>query len=110
MDERGERIGRNEALFRQVNEQIEGLNESFGVLAGRMTLVCECGSQTCLDQIELTPAEYEQIRADPQLFAIKPEHDIPDVEDVVERGERYWIVRKASGEPARLAEQLDPRS
>ena len=107
MDDRAEKIGRNEALFRQVNDQITDLNEAFGAVAGRMSLVCECGDQTCIDQIHLTADEYRRLRADATLFAIRPTHEIPDVEDVVERGETYWVVRKKPGDSAKLAEALD---
>ena len=33
MDERARRIGENEALYRSVNDKIEDLNETFGVIA-----------------------------------------------------------------------------
>ena len=107
MDERTRRIGQNEALFRQVNDQIRDINEAFGLVAQRMTLVCECGDQECIDQIELTPEEYRALRADSALFAVRPGHEIPDVEDVVGRREVYWVVRKRSGEPAAHARALD---
>ena len=67
MSERERRIGRNEEVFRRVNEQIEQVNEAFGSVAGTMTLVCECGDTSCIEQIELTPEEYERLRSDPDL-------------------------------------------
>ena len=109
MDDRTERIGRNEALFRQVNDQITGLNESFGAVADGMTLVCECGNDSCIDQIELTPSEYRDLRSDSALFGVRPGHEIPDVEDVVDRRDSYWVVRKKPGGPAELAAELDER-
>ena len=42
-DERARRVGLNEAIFRQVNEQIRGLNREFGAEHGTMTAICECG-------------------------------------------------------------------
>ena len=110
MDERARRVGENEALFRHVNEQIESLNESFGAFSGRMTIVCECGDNTCIEQIDVSPDEYERLRADPTLFAIKPGHEAPDVETVVEKTDRFWTVQKHPGEPAQLATELDSRS
>ena len=108
-DARTERIGRNEALFRQVNEQVEELNETFGAAANVSTVVCECGDQSCIDQITLAKPEYERLRSDPILFLVVPGHDIPDVEHVIERTDRYWVVRKDAGEPARIARELDER-
>src|SRR4051812_27725237 len=107
MVERARRIGENEALFRSVNEQVRDLAEGFGVET--MRIVCECGEQSCVDQIELTPREYESVRADWSLFAIKPGHDLPDVETVVERNAAYWVVRKGSGVPEQIARQTNPR-
>jgi hypothetical protein len=106
--ERERRIGRNEEVFRRVNEQIGQVNEAFGAVAGTMTLVCECGDSSCIEQIELTPDEYESLRSDRTLFAIKPDHEIDDVEDVIERGDRYWVVKKHEGEPAEVARKLSP--
>lgn len=107
--ERAKRVGENEALFRSVNEQVHDLNRTF-LVEGKLRIVCECGEQACIEQIELTPAEYEAVRADSALFAIKPGHEADDVETVVERQDAYWVVRKAPGAPQRIARQTDPRS
>jgi hypothetical protein len=109
MDGRTRRIGENEDLFRRVNEQIEALNEGFALLASMMTMVCECGNLTCVDQIEIPIGEYDRLRSEPTWFAIKPGHEIGDVETVVERHEGYEVVAKRAGEPARIARELDPR-
>ena len=106
MDARTERIGRNEDLFRKVNDQIEGVNEAFGTITGTMSLLCECGTLECIEQIDLTVDEYRALRAHPRRFAVKPGHEIPDVERVMERHERYFVVEKAKGDAARLAEDL----
>jgi hypothetical protein len=44
-------------------------------------------------------------------FFVKPDvaHLVPEVEDVVERHERYWVVEKI-GVAGELAERQDPRS
>ena len=110
MDERTRKIGENEALYRAVNERIEGLNEAFGTLTDTMTIVCECGDATCAQQIELSPSDYERVRAESALFVIVPGHEIPNVEDVVEENDAFAVVRKRPGGPQELAEELDPRS
>ena len=107
--ERAKRVGENEALFRSVNEQVHELNRTF-LVEGKLRIVCECGEQSCIEQIEVAPAEYEAVRADSALFAIKPGHEVPDVETVVERHDGYWVVRKAPGAPQRIARETDPRS
>jgi hypothetical protein len=111
MDDRARRIGRNEAIFREVNEQIEQLNERFhAVGADVLQLVCECGSLECVEQLTVPLGVYEGARADPALFVVKPGHEIPDVEQVVEREEEYFVVRKHPGGPEELARETDPRS
>ena len=110
MDDRARRIGENEALYRSINEKIEGLNETFGTIAESMTVVCECGQLGCAEQIELDVPMYEQVRADPTLFVIVPGHETPDVEDVVEQHEGFDVIRKHPGEEAELARETDPRS
>lgn len=110
MDERERRVGENEALFRMVNDEVRGLNRRFEANAEPMSVVCECGSTDCTEHLQLQPAEYEAVRENGRLFAIKPGHDDPAVERVVERHRNYWIVEKNEGGPAELAEESDPRS
>jgi hypothetical protein len=103
---RTERIGRNEDLFRKVNDQIEGVNEAFGTFTGTMSILCECGKLECIEQIDLTLDEYRRLRTDPRRFAVKPGHELPDVERVVERHDGWFVVEKEEGAAAELAEDL----
>ena len=41
-EEQVRRVGLNESIFRQVNEQIESLNRDFGTDDRTMTVICEC--------------------------------------------------------------------
>lgn len=107
---RAERIGMNEAVFRDVNERIQDVASAFDLAAEPLDLICECGNAQCVERISVSRKEYEEIRADPHLFAVAPEHVAPDVEELVERRDRYDIVRKYQGVPARIAEETDPRA
>ena len=109
MDERVERIGKNEAIFREANEQLEQLNRTFAS-GDTMRLICECAKTDCTEDALISLPEYRELRSDPTLFAVKPGHDAPGVEDVVSKCETYWVVKKRSGGPAEVAESLDPRS
>jgi hypothetical protein len=109
LSSREERIGLNEAVFREVNERIEALAETFELGSQQLDLVCECGDASCLKRISMTPAEYEQLRSESHQFAVHPGHVVPDVEDVVERRQGYDIVRKNEGVPKQIAERTDPR-
>lgn len=110
MSSREERIGLNEAVFRQVNERIEDMAETFQPSAGTLDLICECGDPECVQPITMTPAEYERLRSNAHHFAVYPGHEIEDVESIVERHERYEIVAKTRGVPEQIAEQTDSRS
>jgi hypothetical protein len=105
---RAKRAAENEALFRSVNEEVHDLNQSF-LVEGRLRVVCECGRANCIEQIDLEPRDYEAVRADSSLFIVKPGHDDPEVEAVVERNDEYWVVHKAPGTPERIARETDPR-
>jgi hypothetical protein len=109
-DERARRVGLNEAIFRQVNEQIRGLNENFGTEQGTMTVVCECGNADCTDRLEVGVSAYERIRGDARLYVITKGHEFEDVETVVEETNGYDVVQKREGAPAELSRDLNPRS
>ena len=109
-DERARRVGLNEAIFRQVNEQIRGLNENFGTEQGTMTVVCECGSAECAERLEIPVSAYERIRSDARLYVIVKGHEFEDVELVVEEADAYDVVQKREGTPAELSRELNPRS
>jgi hypothetical protein len=108
MDDRTERIGQNEALFRSVNERIEALT-AFGTITETMSVVCECGSASCAEQIEVSVGDYERIRSDPTFFIIRPGHEIRDVEKVVEETESFHVVKKVDIDAAQVARETDPR-
>ena len=106
MDERARRIGENEALYRSINEKIESLNETFGVVAETMAVICECGKLECSEQIELDIPTYEHVRADPTHFVVLPGHELLDVETIIERHDGFNVVRKNPGGPAEVARGL----
>lgn len=108
MDERERRIGENEALFRSVNERVRELNEAFATLTETMSIVCECGQAACMERLDVPGDTYAAVRADPHRFLVVPGHEIPDVETVVERGERWFVLEKREGGPSELAEETDP--
>ena len=109
MDSRQQRVARNEALFREVNERIREINAE---MAGdeMSDFLCECGDDECTQAIVLAPHEYEAVRANPKRFVIVPGHEIPDVERVISVNERFMVVEKEPPAAARIAIESDPRS
>jgi hypothetical protein len=97
-------------VFRQVNEQIDHLQHRFATVAdGRLDIVCECDRIGCSDPLEVAAETYERVRQDPASFFVRPGHEDPSVETVVERGADFLVVRKHAGEPRQIAEDTDPR-
>lgn len=110
VDERGRRLAHNEALFRDVNERLQDLNETFSGMTGVMEIVCECGSLECAEMLSITPAEYERVRSDGTWFAVVAGHEVEAVEIVVEHTANYEVVQKRAGAPAQQAIAEDPRT
>jgi hypothetical protein len=112
IDSRRARAGKNQSLFRDVNERIEDSTEDFSeeLDATKMfDFLCECAHPECIERIRMTQGEYEALRRVPTHFAIKSGHEINDVEAIVANYERYVVVEKL-GVAARAAAHLDPRS
>ncbi len=109
MEERKSRIGLNEAVFREVNERIEQLSETFGLDQEPLDLICECGDASCVQRITMSHSEYESLREEPRQFAVSSGHEIPDVERIVEQRGGYDVVEKREGAPAQVARATDPR-
>jgi hypothetical protein len=109
--EREDRIARNEALFRDVNERVRALTGTFTSPSDRepVAFVCECGRADCAASIQLTIAEYEHVRSDSAQFVVASGHESPHVERVVQRREHYDIVRKNPKE-AQIAIDTNPRT
>jgi hypothetical protein len=110
MDDRGLRVGRNEVLFREVNERLRELGEGFSLVAEQAEFVCECGSSACTGHVQLTLAEYEQVRSNPKRFFVIPGHQLLEFERVVDERDAYVVVEKLPGGPAGMAIRDDPRS
>jgi hypothetical protein len=105
------RAARNEALFRSVNEEIEKL----GLAAGsqpeerQIGFVCECSNGSCIETVQLTVPEYEEVRSGSRWFAILPGHLNPEIEHVVQTHPHYLIVEKDTPAATRIADDTDPR-
>jgi len=106
------RVGKNEALFREVNERIRSVSEGWakGDRASRIEFVCECSRETCVETVALTTPEYEGVRSDSRHFLIVVGHVwLPEVEREVYRNGGYAIVEKL-GDTGELAEEEDDRA
>lgn len=99
-----ERLARNQALFREVNERIEKTagNNS------KIEFVCECSDTECIETVELRLSDYEEIRANPIRFVIKPGHEIDAIERVTSENGGFAVVEKHKAEGDLI--EMDPRT
>ena len=115
MEERLARTARNESLFREVNDRIEELSknvEAQGIApeGGLIEFHCECGREDCTERVRLTVAEYERVRSDNDRFAVAPGHETPEMEVVVEAGDRFVVVDKLPEAEPLVGADGKPRS
>ena len=102
------RRARNEALFREVNEQVRTVSGQFGTQAEETAFVCECSNDGCVQRIRVPGDVYERVRQNPRRFLLVPGHE-NEFERIVERANGYLIVEK-EGDAGRIAANTDPRA
>jgi hypothetical protein len=105
------RTAENQALFRSVNDRIKQLNEAFEAFSPYGDWTCECMDIQCVEIVQMTLAEYDGVRTHADRFLVAPadRHVLPDVEQIIERTDRFWLVEKL-GAAAERAAELDPRA
>jgi hypothetical protein len=99
-----ERLARNQALFRAVNERIEEIAGD----NSKVEFVCECSDTECIETVELRLTDYEEIRANPIRFVIKPGHEIDAIERVISEDGGSAVVEKNKAEGDLI--EMDPRA
>lgn len=103
-----ERLGANEAVFREINEGIER-GQWPGEEDAPISFRCECARLGCNELIDVSLRRYEEVRANSRRFIVRPGHERLDVEMVVERYPGYLVVEKLN-KAAEQATKTDPRS
>src|SRR3978361_2291529 len=101
------RLARNEVMFRAINERIRELAARFAQTpSDSLGFVCECSDETCVERVHLTTEQYDDVRAIPARFVVRPGHEAtPLVERVIYRSDEFVIVRKI-GIAADVAREL----
>jgi hypothetical protein len=100
-----ERLARNQALFREVNERLLELAEGFQ--DDSMDFVCECSTDDCTQTITMSHDDYESVRAHSTFFVIASGHEVLAVENVVDQRDGWTIVQKIT--ESDYAIETDPR-
>ena len=106
MDERQERIAKNETVFRAANREIEhAVREAAGGGDHQIEVLCECGRPGCEGVITLTVVDYDGVHSQADRFVVLKGHESPEIESVVEERVDYLVVDKF-GEAEDIAEDV----
>jgi hypothetical protein len=100
------RLALSEATFRELNERLAEHDHQAGYGSLEMEFVCECPEAACGRHLRLSADRWSAIHRDACTFVVAPGHEAaPWIEEVVERGDGYWLVRKV-GEAGVTAERI----
>ena len=107
------RMAENEVMFREFNEKVQHDFEELKKIAVEhdqthfveendipLHFYCECSDKDCQQRIVIKPSRYTDIHTKRDRFIILPNHDVPNIEQVVSKEPSYWIVEKYLPPPA----------
>ena len=114
MTERTERLARNEAAFRLLNERARAVAQELaldGIASepDHLECVCECSDPECTARLFVRVPDYELARADPGRFLVARGHILPEIEREVFELDGAVLVEKQPGE-RQIAVETDPRA
>ena len=95
-DEREARTGER-TLLRDANDRVLGLGERDPVDVAEF--LCECGENGCLATLVVMFREYAEIRGDPTLLIVAPDHR-PVLHELVYRCPGCMVVLRSPTTPA----------
>jgi hypothetical protein len=105
MDERDERIAKNETLLRATNREMERADQAEGATLGELIeVLCECGRPGCGGVISMTVVDYDGAHSQADRFVVLRGHENTEIEKVVEERAGYLVVDKV-GEAENIAER-----
>jgi hypothetical protein len=102
-------VATNQVIFREINEKLEDLNNSFSEIIPLGHFVCECADTSCIERVGMTIREYEELRGHARRFVVRRGHRSPETERVIEERTGYTIVEKL-GAAGDYAARFDPRT
>lgn len=106
-EEREERLAKNEATFRVLNENIQNIASTLGGNEP-FEFICECATTGCFERLTLTLEEYERVRGDGAHFLLAAGHEDIEVEQVIAHRDNYVVVEK-DGLAGLIAHEENPR-
>jgi hypothetical protein len=105
----------NEMIFRRVNEKV---GDDLGSLDAMhieddnphliwddsilLNFKCECSDENCSLRIPIKRSVYEAIHENRKAFIIKPNHQVEDIEEVIQKEDQFSVVQKnnSTAEPS----------
>ncbi len=92
---RENRLIENEVIFRDVNENIKDfLEDEFGSKDKQVSFYCECSKPNCIERIDLTLQEYDELHKNSKQFVTLIGHEFLEVEKIIRKYGNYQIVEK----------------
>jgi hypothetical protein len=92
MVEPEERLRQTQELFRTANDRLRERAETFPEDVPAIPFLCECPDETCLGRIDLTLAQYEDVRSVPNRYVVLPGHAGTEHERVVDDRGDFQII------------------
>jgi hypothetical protein len=84
-----------EDVFRNANDEIaEKARELAWGLA--IPFLCECSDGRCFQRVDLTLAQYDEVRAHPQRYLVQAGHAVSEA-FLIEQADRVAFVEKLVG-------------
>lgn len=102
-----ERAGRNEEVFRTINQSIDAGARMHGIDSPQR-FHCECAVASCESEIYVPAADYEHVVNERYCFMVAPGHEVLEVERVVERHDGFTVVEK-QGEARAQIDRAHPQ-
>lgn len=82
------------ALFREVNTRIGAINDLFDDFLLSFQLLCECGTDGCVERMEVPKRVFDDVASKPAHYLVAPGHEL--LAPVVETNGSYQIVAVAA--------------
>ena len=104
-DARVSRLAANEAIARQVNEQVEQIAQRLSRDAEPLEILCECSLGECTQRLHVPLADYNGVREHDARFMLVDDHIVDEIEKRVGEVGDATVVEKL-GEGRQIAEEL----
>lgn len=95
MSSRNEELAANQRTFRYANERLGSLAGEVVAEDRLVPFLCECADPYCLGRVEMKLADYGELHVDRDVYAILPDHQVTQGEQVIDRRASFEVVRKS---------------